>query len=546
MIDADQVAETDSSSFHSRLLGQESELVVRSSRSELRRANWLWAGGFVTVMAIHLLWATANQMPAIWDMAHHQFMGWLYLASFQDGGLLADLSSISSYYPPLYYLQESFVMALTGPSRFLAWLANLPGLVLLSFFSYRMALLNCRPVSAVGAGVVVLLLPLVAWTSRETLLDPTLAGWVTLALFLVLKSRFLQSNGWTLLFGLVVAAGMLTKWTFAVFLIAPVLFSFYRRSERGRVLRNLLDAVLVSLPLIFWWYLPNLGSLWQRFKLTALAAVSEQDPGLSSFWGWIYYPRSLSSYYLFFLLSVALGWALFLLLRRPIRLADSFLLWTALGGVLLLSALKAKDPRYVMPLVSPIVIILIGAFDTLKGRLWVSAIVLIAFLQFLAVSFSFSPISGKLAFFELEDDTDYLGMGREWVLYSSDYFGVLGPPRVEAWHHAEIARHFESGTRVGFVPDAVRFNPATLRLFAVEQGIQPNILRIGDRAEFMAELESLDWMVGKTGEQGISYITRYNEQVYDAVEARNWRLVEKWNLPDGTEAVLWQNPTHSQ
>jgi hypothetical protein len=410
-----------------------------------------------------------------------------------------------------------------------------------------MALLNCRPVSAAGAGVVVLLLPLVAWTSRETLLDPTLAGWVALALFVVLKSSFLESKGWTLLLGLVVAAGMLTKWTFVVFLIVPVLYSFHRTRERTKALRNLFDATLVALPLILWWYLPNLGSLLQRFKLTSLAAVWEQDPGLSSFWGWIYYPRSLASYYLFFLLSVALVWALFRLLRnRPLGSTDAFLLWTALGGILLVSALKAKDPRYLMPLVSPIVIILIRGFDTLKGLRWVAGVVAIAFLQFLAVSFSVSPFSGKLAFFEVDDDTDYLGMGREWVFYSSDYFEVLGPPRAEDWRYAEIARYFDSEARVGFVPDAVRFNPAALRLFAMEQGIQPSILRVGDRAEFMEELESLDWLVGKTGEQGISYITRYNKQVYDAVEARNWRLVEKWNLPDGTEAVLWQNPTHSQ
>jgi hypothetical protein len=324
------------------------------------------------------------------------------------------------------------------------------------------------------------------------------------------------------------------------------LYSFLRTREREKVLRNLFDATLVALPFILWWYLPNVGSLWQRFKLTGLAAVWEQDPGLASLWGWIYYPRSLSSYYLFFLLSAALAWALLRVLHRPVASTDSFLLWTALGGILLLTALKAKDPRYVMPLASPMVIILIRGFDTLKRRQWVPGIVLIAFFQFIAVSFSVSPFSGKLALFEVDEDTDYLGMGREWVFYSSDYFEVLGPPRAEDWRYAEIARHFDSEARVGFVPDAVRFNPAALRLFAMEQGIQPSILRVGDRAEFMEELESLDWLVGKTGEQGISYITRYNKQVYDAVEARNWRLVQKWNLPDGTEAVLWQSPIHSQ
>lgn len=520
--------------------------VISGSDSEMRHANRVWSGGFALVAAIHLAWAAANRMPPIWDMAHHQFMGWLHLQAFEKGTLLADLSSISSYYPPLYYIQEAFVLSLTGPTRFLAWIINLPGLLLLSFSTYRIALRICRPVPAALAGITVLLLPLVAWSSRETLLDPTLTGWVALALLLILKSNLLESRGWTLVLGLGIAAGMLTKWTFIVFLIPPLLFSLYSTRTTLKAVRNLFDAGLVALPWIFWWYLPNLGSLWQRFELTAQAASWEQDPLLSSVWGWIYYPRSLSSYYLFFLLTVAFGWALYLLCRHRLRGTETFLLWTLLGGILILTLLKAKDPRYVMPLVSALWILLIGTFASQKGQQWVLVIVVIGFIQFLAISFTIPFFSGKCAFFELKEDPDYLGMGREWVLYSSDYFGVLGPPRVEDWHHAEIAKHFEDAARVGFVPDAARFNPATLRLSAMELGIRPEIERVGHKAGFQEQLEGLEWVVGKTGDQGISYITQYNEQVYDAVEARNWRLIEKWRLPDGTEAVLWQNPTPSQ
>ena len=510
------------------------------------KAYLLWAAGFLTVLLIHLFWAAANQTPAVWDMAHHQIMGWLHLASFRDGNLLSELSRISSYYPPLYYLEEVFVLSLTGATKFLPWIVNIPGLFLLSFFTYRIALLNSRPASAAAAGVVVLLLPLVAWTSRETLLDPSLAGWVTLGFFLVVKSEYLHLRGWTLLLGIVLTLGMLTKWTFCLFLIAPIVYSLVRTTDRSRAIRNLLDAVLISLPATFWWYLPNLNTLLDRFRLTSAAAEWEQDPSLVSLWGWIYYPRSLSGYYLFILLSCLFVWVLVRILRKGTSGVNKFLLWTVFGGILLLTLLKAKDPRYLMPLAAPVVIILMSEVDKLKARFWTVGVVAFAFLQFLAVSFSFPLTSGKLALFERENDKDYLGMSREWVLYSSNYFGVVGPPRVEDWRHADISVHMKNGERIGFVPDAARFNPSTFRLVALEREIWVEVTPIGTNSFNPERLEGFDWIVGKTGDQGISYITQFNEQIYDAVEAHNWKLVEKWSLPDGTEAVLWQNPTRSQ
>jgi hypothetical protein len=459
---------------------------------------------------------------------------------------LAELPRISSYYPPLYYLQEAFVLNHSGNTRLLAWFANLPGLFLLSFFTYRMALFSCRPMASAGAGIVVLLLPLVAWTSRETLLDPTLAGWVALALFLVIKSQYLRLRRWTLLLGIVIAGGMLTKWTFCLFLVAPILFSMVRTKERRASAKNLLDAILVSLPLVFWWYLPNLNALATRFRLTSSAADWEQDPSISTLWGWIYYPRSFSSYYLFVVFTCLLLWVIVRVLRRPRQVCESYLLWTVFGGVLLLTLLKAKDPRYLMPLATPLVVLLLSEFDKLKSRFWVPGIVVFAFLQFLVVSFSVPLLSGKFAFFETEDDRDYLGMAREWVLYSSDYFGLLGAPRVEDWKYSDIVAHFRNEDRVGFVPDAAYFNPSTLRLSALEREVWSEVTRIGTSTPTQESLEDYDWIVGKTGDQGISYITQFNEQIYDAVEAHNWRLVEKWSLPDGTEAVLWQNPTRSQ
>jgi len=52
----------------------------------------------------------------------------------------------------------------------------------------------------------------------------------------------------------------------------------------------------------------------------------------------------------------------------------------------------------------------------------------------------------------------------------------------------------------------------------------------------------VDFVIGKTGPQGISYITGFNQQVYDFLTEQEWPLIETWPLPDASEARLWQNP----
>jgi hypothetical protein len=60
---------------------------------------------------------------------------------------------------------------------------------------------------------------------------------------------------------------------------------------------------------------------------------------------------------------------------------------------------------------------------------------------------------------------------------------------------------------------------------------------------WQAGLEGADWVIGKTGDQGISYITDFNDEVYSALETLRWPLVNSWDLPDGSRALLWRNPS---
>lgn len=491
------------------------------------------------VLVLHLVWLALDEQPQVWDMAHHQIKGWESLQALDDGRLPEDFPSLSSYYPPLYYLQEMVVLSVWRNRDALVFLSNLPGLVMLFGGVWWLASRCLTPRTAPWAALLSWCFPLVAWTSRFSLLDVALGGWVMLALCLVAKSQYLERRGYTLLLGLVTAAGLLTKWTFVLFLAVPLVWALIHSRDRKRSLLNLMDAALVAAPLVFWWYLPNARNLLERFTLTMQAAGWEQDPGLGSLLGWLYYPRSLASYYLFLPLTAlfALGAVLRFERKRESPPEVSLVRWTFWGGLFLLTLLEAKDPRYVLPLAGPLAILILVPWN--RRPVVVRLAAALAFLQFLAVSFSLPLVPGKLALFQVPEDGDYRGAGREWVLFASRYFDVAGPPRRENWRHEEILEQIPAGSTVGFLPDLAHFHLLALRLQALESGRDLELIRLGHSAESVEQLRRVRAVVGKTGRQGISYLTTFNQAVYERLEQTGWRVFRRWPLPDGTEALLW-------
>lgn len=509
-----------------------------------RQALWIWIAGFFLVLLIHLLWHSLNRLPPVWDMAHHQHMGWILAEAIRSGSF-GEIATISDYYPPLFYFVEAVLFLALGKTSWLPFLANLPGLFLLSFFTFQIAWTLFRDSQSAYSGILVLMFPLVAWTSRETLLDVSLSGCVALSLYILLRTRNLESHVWSIAFGVSVGIGLLTKWTFILFLVPAVCLSLFRSSQRLRSSRHLVDAVLVALPLTLWWYLPNLESLHQRYLLTARGADWEMDPVFGSLLWVIYYPRCLTSYYLFLPLTVVLIWGLIFLWRNG-RLQSEQARWAMIvagGGVVLLTLLKTKDPRYVMPVVVPLAVLL-ASYWTSRPRA-ILLLTIFTLIQFLAISFPLPGLPDRIGFFGLEKDSDYVGMRQEWVWFQTSYFGVAGPPRQEDWHYSELLERFDVGDVVGFVPDHPFYHLNALSLYADLSERHVEVVRLGISDDWPKTLEKVKWVVGKTGNQGISYITRFNQQVYSALETLRWPLENSWELPDGSRALLWRNPSRS-
>ncbi len=514
-----------------------------------RETAW-WAGGFLLILACHLLWATLNQAPPLWDMAYHESQGWLLLEAGRSGTLWSDLAQLSPHYPPLFYLQEAAWIRVLGASPLLGVLANLGALLMLSWSTWRVARRALGDTEAVAAGMLVLLFPMVAWVSRETLLDPWLAAWVSLAAFFLLKSRGLQSLGWTAAFGWAVAGGVLTKWTCPLYLAFPTLWCWWRSRNRWRAMGSLCLAAALSIPLILPYYLPNLADLWARYPTTEQSGLipwkpypRHGEPGLNNPWGWIYYPRVLAGYYLQLPLLLLLAGG-FLRRRRHAQIRDTarqtliFLgVWLG-GGLLAVTLLSPKDPRFALPLAPPLAILLLILWRGCRRALWV--ILGVALLAFLMASFPTPLGPFRAALGKTVPDPDFQGLQREWALLQTHYFGVAGPPLQQDWRQADLLAAIPDDAAVGFLPDAPRFHLQGLRLEAVRQGRTLDLRRLGSIPEWRRQLASLSYVVGKTGLQGISFTTPYNSAVMAALAEHPWVRVAAWPLPDGSQALLWR------
>ena len=96
---------------------------------------------------------------------------------------------------------------------------------------------------------------------------------------------------------------------------------------------------------------------------------------------------------------------------------------------------------------------------------------------------------------------------------------------------------------VGFVPSLSHFHPEALKLHALRAGVSLQVRRLGDNTDSVDAINSLDLVVGKTGFQGLRYITGLNNEVYRRLKEEGWHEVQSWDLPDQSQARLWANPS---
>ena len=315
-----------------------------------RTRGWEWAvvgAVWLVVVAVVGAWLAIDRHPPEWDYANHLERAVLCWRGVASGDVRAVLGR-SSFYPPL-------VPCLAGLGfRVMPSDAAFGQIVILAFLGIGMAATYllarrervrlARGFTSVVAAILVGTAPFIMQLTLRFQLDVPLMAMVAVALETLLRTEGFRRLGWSLIVGLVLGLGLLTKPPFAAY-VAPVLVLTLITVRHVDAGRNALAAMVVTLILAVPWYGPRILGIPMQVQSRSFKQAAESGfPDALSATSLAYYPLNFPAQF------GVVAAALFLVgLVVAVRQRH----WDVLAGLAPLVAfflIQNKQLRYTLPL----------------------------------------------------------------------------------------------------------------------------------------------------------------------------------------------------
>ncbi|HYR90721.1 MAG TPA: glycosyltransferase family 39 protein [Terriglobia bacterium] len=500
------------------------------------RHRFLLAASFLYLVAADLIWIARDTRPPFWDMAEHESAALRIYEAFTGQGLrgIADLSQVTAPYPPFYQSVVAGFYAVFGRSVDSAQSANLLAIGILLLATYGLGRTVLEPLPAAAAAVMVNFYPYMLWLSRETLIDYWLTSMVALAMWSLMRTNDFLDRKRSIIFGIVCGLGMLTKWTFALFLVLPTLWAA-RKNVKNAAIAAGTAAVLAS-----YWYMHALGSLAQLLRINSAGAVNEGDPARLSFQAIVFYVRVLEGYQLFLVLLLAFIAGAILLARNFEWEWMPIVLWIA-GGWLGLMLFQNKDPRYSAPLLPAVALITAQIFQ--RRKILVTVLMPFLLFQHYLVSFGIPQLPPAVVLAKGPDGT----ITYNWNFYTQRYFDLWGPPAREDWQIRHVLDKVSSPNgrpvRLGMVPDIPRFDIFAFQFYIALWKFPVTVNRIVTFDE--SAIANNDYILVSEKDKGFepgSFFTADLPNINQYILGRpeSFRIVEWFPLPNGDVIRLYK------
>jgi 4-amino-4-deoxy-L-arabinose transferase-like glycosyltransferase len=482
----------------------------------------------------NVIWILNDSRPPFWDMAYHQAKAIQVYDAVRSQGLagLLEISHLTGFYPPLFHSVVAIFFALSGKSIHSGAWANLPAIAILLFATYGLGKRLLAPGAAAIGAVLVSFFPLMLWLSREALLDYWLAALVTLAMLCLYRTENFSKRSESFLFGLVCGLGMLTKWTFPLFLAFPAIWAARKNWKNASI------AALTAAVVSAFWYLPQWSSLSSFFNINQAGGVAEGDPSKLSLQALVFYIRALEGYQLFLPLFVLFLAGAFLMVRRFSPAWIPIILWMTSGwcGLLLF---QNKDPRYTVPLLPAVALISATVFH--QKRIWFPVLAGLLLVQHYMVSFGIRHLPERVVLLQgIQGPLSW-----DWNLYTQTYFQIWGPPAREDWKIEHVlARTAAIGgptVKIGIIPSIARFDPEAFEFYGTLRKYNIVIARLLFFNE--AELLNQDYILMSEGDQGFAAFSsqdldRINRYIMD--RPGRFQMIDRFTIPSGQTIRLYQ------
>jgi len=452
-------------------------------------------------------WRILTEDAAYYYPPFAQFVGALSLFVFRPSGDVLILVSLFVFGTLLFYACNGLERRLTGSTDV--------------------------PVS----GYLSLLAPGLVNLSRRYYLDMPLAAMVCAGVYCLVRSENFENRRWSILLGVVVGLGMLTKWTYPIFVAGPLLVAFIallRSKQRRHRAFNLLLSLAITAVISAPWYLASISRIVHNYSRAQTDAALANMPPVLSLPSLRFYPLNMFEYAWGHILSAVLVLGLLLYFFRKGELDKSF--WTLatwlLFPVACLTLLSIKSFRFASPIVPAGVLLLALGLGTLsKPARAVLKALLIAFFSFLFI-------------LNLKGDK-----------YAIDQHYPIWPPTEGDWRVAEIADDIieDHGLPIVYfavLPSIDEFYSGLFEFQLEAEGYRMEDLAVPHRVRWESNFweillnSDMDYILTKTGrveDDPFPHVKNIDLIVVSPSDelAERYRLFKRYPLPDGSEAVLF-------
>jgi hypothetical protein len=304
-----------------------------------------------------------------------------------------------------------------------------------------------------------------AWLLHDAFLDYPLTAIVAATMALLISAGDFKTRRAAILFGIAAGLGMLTKQTFAFFLVLPAFYCAIRVlvSRDRRAIGNFAIAVLIAAAISAIWYAPHIRDVIEIYKINQQGAIDENEAPLFSFMSNVFYLHGLvsSQTQLFFGLLFAFGLVYSIVRKR--RQTLMLYLWLV-SGIAAFTCIANKDMRYTIPVLPAAALISVcwarGSCEPTHPRVRTPFVRrLIAAVSLLVIGWAF--VSFFNAQWPAAGSGIYIDTPRfRWMVFARNYFAFDHRPLQNDWSVPAI---IQATIALGQLGQAASSGPSAVR-----------------------------------------------------------------------------------
>ncbi len=511
--------------------------------------------------------ASVDTTPPMWDEAVHLRDSLIFYNILRDPSQVSlsvvreiinwseqyPLIRPSGYYPPLAPTITSLLYPIFGTSALVSIMSNMIFISILVLSVYGLGTFMFNRNVGLLAGILILLSPLILKHSAIYMIDLPLTAMVAFSIYCLLKSDYFRNTTFSILFGISCGLGMLTKWTFLFFILAPLIFCILKvllyKTPNGvkvkslkstRVFRNIIFPLVTALVIFGPYYFPILSILLEK-TLRSSAAVGLPGPKsllsidsiffyLAALW------KSMITPFGFALLTIG---AVVLIISKNVN--NSFILtWSLVPYLIFTLMIVNKNPRVMMPWLVSICLIAsfsLEEFESIKKLAlwrWLKRSVVFLLIAFVMIIFLKENLLLKTSIIESSKENWKIEEIVDLIEDDINNRGLRELPKGPLY--------------LGVIPDHYYINGQTISYYFTQRWIPINVVKLETfrgtaYQEFVAQFDKYDYIITKDSlnmtvpsfQKSINDMHNYFYSHIDLFE-HMWTLQE----PDGSHVSIFK------